>query len=42
MKGQPNPRAIQYGFYGGGSVAFFKVLADWRANGELQGLELTT
>ena len=40
-EGQPNPRAIQNGFYGGGSVAFFKVLADWRESGDLQGLELT-
>ena len=30
-------RAIQNGFYGGGSVAFFKVLADWRASGDLPG-----
>ena len=40
-EGQPSERAIPNGFYGGGSVAFFKVLADWRAKGDLQGLELT-
>ena len=40
-EGQPSQRAIQNGFYGGGSVAFFKVLADWRAKDDLQGLELT-
>jgi len=28
------------GQYGGGSMAFFQLLADWRAQGELQGLEL--
>ena len=40
-EGQPSDRAIRNGFYGGGSVAFFKVLADWRAGGDLAGLELT-
>jgi cyclohexanone monooxygenase len=28
------------GQYGGGSTAFFQLLADWRAAGGLQGLEL--
>ncbi len=28
------------GQYGGGSMAFFQLLADWRAQGGLQGLEL--
>ncbi len=29
------------GQYGGGPVAFFKILDDWRAEGHLQGLEIT-
>jgi hypothetical protein len=28
--------------YGGGPVAFVKLLEDWRAEGTLTGLELTT
>jgi cyclohexanone monooxygenase len=34
--------AAQNGFFGGGSIAFFQLLADWRAEGSLQGLELAT
>jgi cyclohexanone monooxygenase len=30
----------QNGFYGGGSVEFFRILREWRAAGGLQGLEL--
>ena len=33
-------RSGQNGFYGGGSVAFFQLLRDWRNAGELRGLEL--
>ena len=29
------------GSYGAGPVAFVKVLEDWRAEGEMKGLELT-
>ena len=29
------------GQYGGGPVAFFKILEDWRDDGQLQGLEIT-
>ncbi|HZK99794.1 MAG TPA: NAD(P)/FAD-dependent oxidoreductase [Caulobacteraceae bacterium] len=40
-EGQPNPKAIQNGFYGAGPIAFVKVLEDWRAAGTLDGLEVT-
>jgi cyclohexanone monooxygenase len=40
-EGKPSERGIRNGFYGGGSVAFFKLIADWRAAGTLEGLELT-
>ena len=39
-EGKPGERSGQNGFYGGGSVAFFQILRDWRAEGGLQGLEL--
>ena len=38
-EGQVGEIASQNGFYGGGPVVFAKVLEDWRADGELQGLE---
>ena len=31
--------AAQNGFYGGGSIAFFQILNDWRNEGSLRGLE---
>ncbi len=40
-EGKPGERNGQNGFYGGGSVAFFKILDDWRAAGGLKGLELS-
>jgi cation diffusion facilitator CzcD-associated flavoprotein CzcO len=40
-EGKPGERNGQNGFYGGGSVEFFKVLSDWRDQGELKGLELS-
>jgi cyclohexanone monooxygenase len=40
-EGKPGERSGQNGFYGGGSVAFFKILHDWRAAGGLAGLELS-
>jgi len=40
-EGKPSERGIRNGFYGAGSVAFFNVIADWRATGELPGMELT-
>ena len=39
-EGKPGERSGQNGFYGGGSVEFFQILRDWRAEGELAGLEL--
>jgi cyclohexanone monooxygenase len=39
-EGKLSERAAQNGFYGGGSVQFFKILRDWRAEGALRGLEL--
>ncbi|MEE2674646.1 MAG: NAD(P)/FAD-dependent oxidoreductase [Myxococcota bacterium] len=38
-EGQPGERNGQNGFYGGGSIEFFKLLEDWRAKGGLEGLE---
>jgi cyclohexanone monooxygenase len=38
-EGQPGERNGQNGFYGGGSIEFFKLLEDWRARGGLEGLE---
>jgi cyclohexanone monooxygenase len=39
-EGKLSDRAAQNGFYGAGSPAFFQLLAGWRAEGSLQGLEL--
>jgi cyclohexanone monooxygenase len=39
-EGQVSELAVQNGFYGGGSIAFFKILEDWRNEGELRGLEV--
>ncbi len=39
-EGQPSPLAIRNGPYGAGSIAFIKLLEDWRATGELPGLSL--
>jgi cyclohexanone monooxygenase len=40
-EGKPGERSGQNGFYGGGSEDFFRILREWRAAGELRGLELT-
>jgi cyclohexanone monooxygenase len=40
-EGRPSAVAIRNGPYGGGSVQFFKVIADWREEGTLPGLDLT-
>jgi len=40
-EGRPEVMSKQNGSYGAGPVAFTKVLEDWRAEGSLQGLELT-
>ena len=39
-EGKPGALNGQNGFYGGGSVEFFRILDAWRAEGELRGLEL--
>jgi cation diffusion facilitator CzcD-associated flavoprotein CzcO len=39
-EGKPSARAASNAPYGAGSMAFFKVLADWRARGEFGGLEM--
>ena len=39
-EGVPSPLTARNGPYGKGSVAFVKLLADWRAEGGLKGLEL--
>ncbi len=41
-EGKPGARRGQDGFYGGGSVEFFRLLQEWRAAGDLAGLELRT
>jgi len=38
-EGRPGERSDQNGFYGGGPIAFVKLLEDWRAEGTLAGLE---
>ncbi|BAN02402.1 flavin-containing monooxygenase [Ilumatobacter coccineus] len=40
-EGQPEKRAAQNSTYGGGSIEYFQILADWRADGSLPGLQLT-
>jgi cyclohexanone monooxygenase len=39
-EGKPGERSGQNGFYGGGSVEFFRILREWRDAGRLDGLEL--
>ncbi|MDP6979659.1 MAG: NAD(P)/FAD-dependent oxidoreductase [Myxococcota bacterium] len=38
-EGKTSEQSAQNGFYGGGSLEFFKVLEDWRESGDLSGLE---
>jgi len=40
-EGKPAERSGQNGFYGGGSIAFIKLIEQWRAEGTLAGLDLT-
>ncbi len=37
-EGQPKKRAAQNSSYGGGSIEYFQILADWRADGSFPGL----
>jgi cyclohexanone monooxygenase len=39
-EGKSSELSVQNGFYGGGSIEFFGILAGWRADGKLEGLEL--
>jgi cyclohexanone monooxygenase len=39
-EGMVSELAVQNGFYGGGSIAFFNILKDWREAGDLAGLEM--
>jgi cyclohexanone monooxygenase len=39
-EGKPNERAAQNGFYGAGPVAFFNLMASWRDEGSMTGLQL--
>ncbi|MGH7016125.1 MAG: monooxygenase, partial [Caulobacteraceae bacterium] len=40
-EGQPSALAARNGPYGKGPVAFAALLAEWRAKGDLEGLELS-
>jgi cyclohexanone monooxygenase len=40
-EGKPAERSGQNGFFGGGSIAFIRLLEEWRTKGQLEGLELT-
>jgi cyclohexanone monooxygenase len=40
-EGKATERSAQNGFYGGGSVEFFKLLEKWRADGQLEGMNLS-
>ena len=39
-EGKPGRASRQNGFYFGGPTEFVKILEDWRADGEMSGLEL--
>ncbi|MCH7788763.1 MAG: NAD(P)/FAD-dependent oxidoreductase [Acidobacteria bacterium] len=40
-EGQPTGRAVQNGPHGGGPVAFWKILSNWRDEGSFEGLTMT-
>jgi cyclohexanone monooxygenase len=40
-EGKLSERAAQNGFFGGGSIEFFRILREWRAEGGMKGLEVT-
>ena len=40
-EGKTSELSTQNGFYGGGSIDFFKILSAWRDSGELDGLEVS-
>ncbi|MFO1013960.1 MAG: monooxygenase, partial [Caulobacteraceae bacterium] len=39
-EGQPSPLAVRNGSYGAGSIAFMRMLEEWRAEGTLKGLKI--
>jgi cyclohexanone monooxygenase len=39
-EGKTSELSAQNGFYGGGSIEFFKILEQWREEGHLEGMEL--
>ena len=41
-EGMPGDLQVRNGFYGGGSLPFIKLLNEWRARGDLAGLETTS
>jgi cyclohexanone monooxygenase len=41
-EGMPGGVQVRNGFYGGGSLAFIKLLNDWRARGDFAGIELSS
>ena len=41
-EGKPSALAARNGPYGKGSIAFIKLMEDWRASGDLEGLALTS
>jgi cyclohexanone monooxygenase len=40
-EGQSSQRSAQNGFYGGGPIEFFKILEDWRADDQLEGMDVS-
>ncbi len=40
-EGRPSARSSRDGVYGGGSIGFTRMWEEWRAKGDLEGLELT-
>jgi cation diffusion facilitator CzcD-associated flavoprotein CzcO len=40
-EGRPHERSLRNGSYGGGPVAFIRILEQWRADGSMHGLEIT-
>jgi cyclohexanone monooxygenase len=40
-EGKVSERAAQNGFFGGGSIEFFRILREWREKGELPGMEIS-
>jgi cyclohexanone monooxygenase len=40
-EGKMSERSTQNGFYGGGSIEFFRILEEWRAEGRLEGMEFS-